>query len=345
MTLAIIGAGISGCAATWALRGTKIRVHLFEKSRGVSGRAATRRRHAVCYDHGANYVKPTSERVRDVIQHQLPTDDLVDIDRPVWIFDGEGTLRPGDDRDDYKWTYRRGINTLGKVLLAPSEAELHLQTRVQHLHLEGAQWHIADTAENAYGPYDTVLLTPPAPQAADLIAASTFDKGIRDTVLAGLRAATYRSQFCIVCAYDQPVARPGDFYALVNTDGAHPVAWLSFEEDKPGHVPEGSLVVVQMSPAWTRSHYDEPHETLVAHATELISDLLEADLRRPAWTDYQRWRYALPDASADTDALDAGRAIGLFFAGDALPGKGRVGLALESGLDAAGVIQEHVEGV
>ncbi|NBC16529.1 MAG: NAD(P)-binding protein [Bacteroidetes bacterium] len=342
MTLAIIGAGISGCAAAWALRTNDLDVDLFEKSRGVSGRAATRRRNGTCFDHGANYIKPTTERVHAIITEQLPTEDLVDIDRAVWTFDGSGTIAPGEDREGPMWTYRRGINTLGKLLLAGTTADLHRQTRVQRLVRRNGTWHIDDTEGATYGPYDAVLLTPPAPQAVDLIEASTFDPAVQQTVAEGLRAATYRSQFTIVLATDAPVPRPDGVYGLVNTDGAHPIAWLSFEEDKPGHVDEGSLLIAQMSPAWTETHYEAPHETLVQHAAEHVSRLLDHDVRNPAWSDHQRWRYALPNTPADATRVAVGQEVGLFVAGDALAGKGRVGLALESGLDAAASIREYL---
>jgi hypothetical protein len=138
------------------------------------------------------------------------------------------------------------------------------------------------------------------------------------------------------------VSRPAEVYGFVNTDGRHPIAWLSFEEDKPGHVDEGSLLIAQMSPAWTDAHYDAPHETLVQHAAEHVSRLLDDDLRGPAWSDHQRWRYALPDTPVDKDRVAAGEDLGLFVAGDGLAGKGRVGIALESGLDAAERIRAYV---
>lgn len=341
-SLAIIGAGISGCTAAWSLRTETIEVHLFEKSRGVSGRAATRRRDGDCYDHGANYIKPTSERVERIIQDHLPADELVDIAREVWTFDANGTVRPGADRAAPMWTYQRGINTLGKLLLAPTSASAHLQTRVQRLHHDEGGWRVEDTDGAVYGPYDAVLLTPPAPQSAAVLAESAFDSSVRATLLDGLRAASYRSQFTVILAYEQPVVRPGSFYGLLNTDGEHSVAWLSFEEDKPGHVDEGSLIVAQMSPAWTQEHYEAPHETLSRKAADVVSDLLDTDLRNPAWTDHQRWRYALPDHPADVDQLKGGRDLGLFFAGDAVRGRGRVGIAMETGLDAATAIREQL---
>ncbi|MFQ3320556.1 MAG: renalase, partial [Natronomonas sp.] len=71
MELAIVGAGAAGAAATYALRDTDVDVTVFEKSRGVCGRAATRRKHGCRYDHGANYVKSNSPRVNELITETL----------------------------------------------------------------------------------------------------------------------------------------------------------------------------------------------------------------------------------------------------------------------------------
>lgn len=343
--LAIVGAGVAGCAAAWALREAGLDVVLLEKSRGVSGRAATRRRDGFAYDHGANYFKTQNDRVAAVIHGALPTDDLAEIEGDVWTFDGTGALAPGDPAQNAaaKWTYRPGLNTLGKLLLGQTAARLHRQCRVARLDQQPDGWHLFDTDAAALGRFDAVLLTPPAPQTLDLLAASRLDADLREGLARGLDAASYRAQFSIILAYDQRLDRPGRVFGFVNTDGAHDVAWLSFEHDKPGHVPAGhSLLVVQMAPAWTRAHYEVPPAELVREAAEHASALLGQDLRRPAWTDHQRWRYALPDAGADAEALAAAREAGLFVAGDAVAGKGRVEAALASGLAAADEIRARL---
>jgi predicted NAD/FAD-dependent oxidoreductase len=63
----------------------------------------------------------------------------------------------------------------------------------------------------------------------------------------------------------------------------------------------------------------------------------------PAWWDSQRWRYAHPVDAANAEWLGAAGGRGLFFAGDGLVGKGRVPLAVRSGLDAAARIASRHE--
>lgn len=357
--LAIVGAGVAGLAAAHALRPAHLtpaglRVTVFEKSRGLAGRAATRWRDAEDgrgqpfrwrYDHGAQYVSaPEGSRAHRLLTETLDTDGLVDVEGRVWPFDDDGTLRPDRAKDDPgpRLTYRDGISDLGRRLVAATpEAEIRRSTRVGALHRDGTGWRLADEEGADLGLYDAVLLTPPAPQTADLLAASTLDDDFRDSLVGALSQATYRKQFTVVLAFTEPVARP-EPYALVNADehgaegGGHAVAWLAVESDKPGRAPEGgTLLLAQMAPSWTEARYDADREAVIREATREIEGLLGARLPTPAWTDSQRWRYALPDEGADPSPLHAASFSSLYFAGDALAGRGRVHLALESGLDAA----------
>lgn len=341
--LAVVGAGAAGLAAAWALRDTAIDITVFEKSRGYSGRAATRRRNGLCYDHGANYFKLHSEEIEHLVREALPSDDLVRIDRDVWTFDAAGTIRPGDAdaNADGKWTYRRGINTIGKLLARQAAVAVQHRTRVARLVQQAPrQWTVIDDEGASLGVFDGVLLTPPAPQTRALVEDSQMDEALALSLLDGLDAATYTAQFTIVLGYDSALPRPGDFYALLNTDRAHPIAWLSFEEDKPGHVPDGQTVLIlQMAPDWTAAHFDAAPEALAQKAAALATDVLGTDCTAPEWIDHQRWRYALPTAAANTDHLRQAEDARLFVASDALVGKGRVNRALEVGLRCAERIQ------
>lgn len=343
--LAIVGAGPAGLAAAWALRDAPIQVVLFEKSRVVSGRAATRRRDGLVYDFGANYFKTDTDRLRALVHETLPTDDLVRIEAGVAAFDGRGKVVPGDPEHNAepRWTYRTGIRTLGVHLAEAARAEVRRQTRVGRLVRDADAWRLADDGGRDLGAFDAVLLTPPAPQAADLLEHSRFDDAVRTVLVRALRGVPFRSQFAFVFGLAERVAAPEAAYALLNTDGAHPVAWLGFEHAKPGRVPEGaSVLVAQMAPDWTRARYDHDPDELQREAFGLVRGLLGRPLPEPAWWDHQRWRYALPDAPLDGAALAGGASLGLFVAGDAVAGAGRVQRALDAGLDVAPRLAQYL---
>jgi predicted NAD/FAD-dependent oxidoreductase len=340
----IIGAGVAGMAAAFRLSQAGIDSLVIDKSRGVSGRAATRRRDGICFDHGANYFRLEDPEVASIVRDQLPTDGLAEIDGPVWVFDDDGRIREGDPAQNAppKWTYRRGISTLGKLLQAgASRAELRKSCRITGLARESSQWTAIDERGVRHGPFEVLLLTMPAPQVVDLLVASRVAGGLA----AALGEAEYHPQFSWILGFAERLERPHPFHALVNTGGGHPVAWLSFEEDKPGHVPgDRSVLVVQMAPGWTRDRWNTPREELLPQVLREMRSLLGEGRPEPSWWDAQRWRYAHPCRPAAAAGLSAAEPDGLFVAGDGTVGRGRVPLALKSGLAAAERIRARLAG-
>lgn len=336
--IAVIGAGVAGLTAAYGLRGLPLDVTVFEKSRGFGGRAATRGRYGCRYDHGASYFTAPSDRVEELVRVHLPTHGLMKIGRPIWTFDEKGELiRPTSPYETSpKWTYRQGISRLGKLLAHFSRATVRTQREVDRLAYDGAQWTVRTKQGESFSPFDAVVLTPPAPQTARLLAVSAV-KGERvKRVQRAVEKINYTSQYSFIFTFDRPVSRPGGFYGLANDEGNHPLQWIAFENDKPGHVRRGhNMIIVQTAPEWTADHLEEDPVRFVGDVKEMTEDILVSDLRYPAWYDVQRWRYARPTSALSNDTLSVGTSLGLFLAGDYVCGVGRVGTALETGFDVA----------
>lgn len=335
--VAIIGAGVSGLAAAWRLSQAGLRSIVFEKSRGLSGRAATRRRNGHHYDHGANFFRLDDPRIDHLLRHELSAEGLVEIPGDVHTFDSDGKISPGDANQNAvpKWIYREGISTLGKQLLAASPlAEVIRQTRITKIGIKDGQWWAEDEIGTRHGNWARLILTIPPPQCAELLRASAINSPLTDA----LEGFPYHPQFTFILCYDAALIPDRAFHALVNSDGNHPLAWLSFEEDKPGHIAPGcSVMIAQMSSKWTTEHYDIPPEALVTEVQQIAGHLLGQQLPHPDWWDSQRWRYAhpIPGKHPSVETLQSSEATGLYLAGDGIVGKSRIPLAVKSGIDAA----------
>ncbi|ADJ15138.1 NAD(P)/FAD-dependent oxidoreductase [Halalkalicoccus jeotgali] len=315
MEIGIVGAGVAGIGVAYELRESSAAVTVLEKGQVVGGRAATRRKNGCIYDYGANYITPDEDLERLV--RERASARPIGIEAPVWTFDADGVVTPGEDRDRPALTYADGIAR------------------------KGERWRVE--SEDLVETFDALVLTPPAPQTAALLTDTDWDDPLRDRLVGGIETVSYRTILSIVLHYPFEIDRP--YYALVNTDKDHEIGWCSREECKPGHVPDGqALLVVQMAPEWSLERYGEPDERIADAAARLAADLLdEPRIATPDWCDLGRFRHALPDGAPEADVLSTAADRSLHFAGDWVTGEGRVGAAFESGRDLGRRLSQSVD--
>jgi hypothetical protein len=344
---AIVGAGAAGLAAAQVLTRRGFEVVLYEKSRGVGGRVTTRRVYDCIIDHGAQVVQAPSRELQRLVLTE-PLDDMPgpnEIVRPVWTFDVAGTISEGDTAANSipRWCWPRGSTTLSKTMAAG--LMIRQQVRVQRLIATGQGYTLLDETGQVLDTADAVLLTPPAPQTAEIIAASSLARNMQRALLNELGKASYRRCLSVALAYPRRPDVP--WYALVNLDHQHPVAWLGCEHEKTGHAPlHVGLMLAQMSHDFSVHHWDAIEKgtyedeirahSLLIHIHAYVQQLA-GTLGAPLWADVHRWRYALPASHADFDTLNR-TGSGLYFAGDYVDEKGRVHQAIERGWQVAEVI-------
>ncbi|WP_276299153.1 NAD(P)/FAD-dependent oxidoreductase [Halorussus lipolyticus] len=340
-SIAVVGAGVAGLAAAYALRDADADVTVYERRDTVGGRAATHRRDECVFDVGANYVKEADEdgRVSELLTTEL-ADGLVDTEEPVWTFNADGEISEGRGDDSPKWTYREGLATLGDRLADAADAEVRTGTEVETFAREDDEWWLRVRGGEATA--DRLVLTPPAPTTAYLLDRADWDDPLCSDLVETASDVPYRTLLSVALHYPDRTDLP--YYALVNADKDHDLGWISREECKPGHVPEGeSLLIVQPSPEWSRQHYDEPDDQIAIGAADRTAELLDdADRYQFDWAEVVRWRDALPDAGADADVLERAADQALYFAGDWVAGEGRIHAALRSGLETGDEIRKSL---
>jgi predicted NAD/FAD-dependent oxidoreductase len=335
-SVAIIGAGCSGLAAAQELQDAGYDVTIFEQSQGVGGRAATRSQQGFTYDYGAQYIKSGSSVSVSLVTERFRLPDLIDIAKPVWIFDLQGRIQEGDpvQNAEPKWNYRSGLNALAKRMVQGLDIRLH--TKVAQLCQNPTDWSLFDESGYQIGVFERVLITIPASQAAELIKASQVVDTVREDICAMLLKATYIPLISVMLGY-RPKPRTQPYYALVNTDKAHAISWLAWEHEKaPERVPEGTgLLIAQMAPQYSQNYWHMPDEEIIRDVANRITTLMEEPLDKPFFVDLYRWQYALPTEKANAEQLNTfAMPLGIAFCGDAFVG-GRVHLALEHGVRVA----------
>ena len=303
MRVAVVGAGMAGLAAARSLADAGHEVVVFERSRGPGGRAATRRKDGFVWDVGAGYIE------EPMLAH-IPRDDLVRIDKPVWLYNG-GAPQAGRPTPP-RYAYREGNNALGKRLARG------LDVRFEHR---------IETLVGLREEYDATVLAGAIPQILPLLDSVGE---VRD--LGGVR---YRSCFAVGLGYEG--ASPDVPYIALMAREV-PLGWLSLESAKcPERAPQGCCsFVAQLSEAYSEGDYERPREPLIEVAKGYLRDLY--GMGEPVAAETMRWTFSQPMQTVEFDAANPPGAR-ILIASDGLTG-GKLHHAYAAGLRAAERVKE-----
>jgi len=306
MKIAIIGAGMAGLSAANRLREAGADCTVFEKSRGLGGRMATRRVGSLQFDHGAQYF--TARGVR--LQSRLAR------------WQAEGCVA--------EWLPGKWVGTPGMTAPARSLAkELRVIRECRVTGLAGGPGHwrlVSDTAPAsvvAQESFDAVIMAIPAPQIDPLAASARIR-------FADLERVRYAPCLTLMLAFDQPTELHEPSFSPIHG----PVAWIARNDSKPGrdHAPE--TIVVHATPAWSEAHLNDSAETAAdALLTSVRPQIGDAE---PVFRMVHRWLYARVEQAAGIPFLwDPAQQVGA--CGDWAGGP-RVECAFDSGEALAAAI-------
>ncbi len=316
--VAVIGAGISGLVCARGLARAGAAVTVFEKSRGVGGRMATRRAtEGLRFDHGAQYFTARDERFAAEVGRWVDAGVAAPWEGRLCTLTS-GRVEP-KERDKTRYVGVPGMNALCKDLAAGLETRF--STRVGAIKADGSEKRLTSDEGADLGAYDLVVVSTPAPQAADLLgAAPALQEKVRGVPMQGCLAA--------MLAFDRPLGLEYDG-AFVHESG---LSWIARNSSKPGRDGDAEAWVVHAGPEWSDKHMELSPEELLPRLTELFWEATGLAPVEPTYATSHRWRYAIPPAPLEDRCLfDAERGIGVcgdWCAGPRVEGAYLSGLAL-----------------
>lgn len=277
-TTAIVGAGLSAlsCARRLEEAGTTCRI--FEKSRGPGGRLSTRRAGELRFDHGAQYFTVRDARFREQVER--------------WREEGLATPWRGRivslERGEVTATSTAidryvGVPKMsGLVRSLVGEIPVVTGCRVTELRPSDSGWTVCAEDGRAFGPFERVVVSAPAPQAAELLTPAP-------ALAAAARSAQFAPCWAVMLAFDDPL--PLDF------DGAFvaqsPLSWVARNSSKPER-PDVESWVLHGSPEWSAAHLEESPQEALEALLVAFAEATQIELPAARHAVAHRWRFALP---------------------------------------------------
>jgi predicted NAD/FAD-dependent oxidoreductase len=314
--VAIVGAGMSG--AILAQKLSKIsRVTIFDKSRGIGGRMATRRFEDFRFDHGAQFFTAKSKEFQEFCTDTLK-ENIID----VWngkfceITNNKITKKLEPGLNEY-FVAKPQMNSLCKYLVQGLDPLL--EKKIDKINFENNKWSLGTPEGENFNDFDYLILAIPSHQALDLLPKSFKDRHIvSNTNMVGC--------FSLMLGFKENIKV--DFDAAFVKESL--LGFISINSSKPER-PEGFCILVNSNNKWAQDNIEEDLDLIKNKMTKKLKEIIDFDLEDLEYNKIHRWRYANAE-SRDGNKSFFDPSLNLGLCGDWLI-SGRVESAFLSGLD------------
>jgi renalase len=286
-SLAIIGAGIAGITLARQLQGSA-EVRIFEKSRGLGGRMATRRADSYQFDHGAQFFTAHSEQFQNLIN-----DCVADKQIQAWL---PRILTLDSQKKPFKrewfephYVATPDMNSLCKTLALGLNVTMN--TQVAGIDAVKQGWQLKDSSGEQLGQFDWVISTAPAPQANELLPDCFAYKSQLSTV-------DFSPCFSLMLGYKS--AHKLNFDAAVVRNS--PLSWIASNSSKPDR-PSSFSLMVHSDNTWARTQLESNIDDVRHRMLEALDKLMGDALPPPDHIAIHRWKYAKADTNCEESFL------------------------------------------
>ncbi len=265
--IAIIGAGMAGVACAKTLHDAGLSPTIYEKSRGLGGRLATRRAgDSLAFDHGAQVF---SVRAEDFAEFVMAATDPGDIQ--PW-------RSLNEKEENAILVGAPAMNSFIKS--AAADFDIKTNQRVTAITRAAGKWRL-QTESGVDEHYDIVVSTAPAPQTVALAEhAPDLAERIADIAMAPC--------WTVMAAFEEPLDYQFDYWR--SEDSA--LASAARNNSKPERALMRECWVFQASAGWSLEHLEKDKSEIIDAILSLAGEVLPSPIPSPLYTDAHRWRYA-----------------------------------------------------
>jgi renalase len=281
--IAIIGAGIAGLTIAKKLA-IDYHITIFDKSRGIGGRMATRRIEEYHFDHGAQFFTAKTNEFQKFC-HKAQKDDIIAPWQCKLVEINDGLIIHNHANKIYPYYVAKPqMNNLCKYL--SKDLPVILQTTILALTFKNNKWSVITDNQNSalaiekLTDFDGVILATPPQQALAILPKNFIGYNlVQKTKMLGC--------FTLMLGLKKPLKLPFDAAKVKNSI----IQWVAVNNSKPQR-PNNTALVIHSDNHWAEQNIEE---NLTIIKDKLIANLQKIILIKPEDIIYQnihRWRYA-----------------------------------------------------
>ncbi len=305
--MVIVGAGCAGLACARVLFEAGEQPVVLEKSRGVGGRAATRRVDGQPIDHGVIFYHGSHP---DFLEALAGVDAATRLDGwpATWVGEGKPCLPRAFSPLEQRIAFTQGITAFPKFLARGLDVRLRTHVRSLVVREHDFELHIHDGETIAT---DALVLALPAAQMRSLIEPLPASRAL-DSARAVLQTLTTDPCLTLIATY--PPKTPVPDWDVMYPDDSDILILASHDSRKR---PEKKFhaFVLQCSARFSRLHLEDEPSSWVETVLNETGRLVGAWAQRPLLTHAHRWRFgranAFPLSSPMLVGFAGGQTLGL----------------------------------
>ena len=287
--IAIIGAGITGVTVANLLQ-KKYNLTVFEKSRGVGGRIATRRAEPYQFNHGAQYFKIENKEFKDFLQPLILNKIIKPLEaNQIEIFNKKVIKRTKIYNKKY-FTAESKMNSVVKYLIN-NNFSIKLLCKIEKIIKKNDKWFIIDSGQVSFGPYDWLIITIPPNQAIEILYNNFKFLDI-------IKKIKMRSCYSLMLGFDEIKEFDFDTALFLDED----VRWLSISK-KILEKKEYYNLLINSSYNFAEQNINGSKDKISNYLIKQVSDILQCKLNNYKHKALHFWKYAMSEKNNNLGSL------------------------------------------
>ena len=324
--VAVIGAGITGMALANLLQ-KKVKLTVFEKSRGVGGRMATRRAEPYQFNHGAQYFKIENKEFKNFLQPLMQNKIIKQLETNHIEILNKEVVKSTKTYNKIYYTPVSKMNSVVKYFIN-NNFFIKLLCKIEKTVKENDKWFIINSDNVSYGPYDWLFITIPPNQALEILYNNFKFLDI-------IKKIKMRSCYSLMLGFDKIKEFDFDTALFLDED----VQWLSIRKKIIENKKYYNLLI-NSSYNFAEKNVNGNKDKISDYLIKQVSDIIKYELNNYEHKALHFWKYAMSEKNYNLGSL-LDENLKVVVCGDWCM-NGRVEGGFLSALDAANKLLKYI---